>query len=204
MKHLAVKVMVMGQLLDTEQSESESDDDWSLRKYCKTSNTGVEFVGIKIDYAEKDVKDEKIEIIFPVGYSLSESDDKIRLDIQNLMHVLSSNPPKEDEGSNVDKLIQQNNRVFPINSYMTVIEYFLNYGYYVETDPTYKTSTRGKIDWARTVRKQTPIVQKTEEGVISFVYTNFTVRSSTPDNNKLITHINRYCVYKAFEKFGWL
>jgi hypothetical protein len=196
--------MVTGQLLDTEQSESESDDDWGLRKYCNHANSGDGFVGIKIDYAEKGVKDEKIEIIFPVGYSLSESDDKIRLDIQNLMRVLSSNPPKEEVGSHVDKLVQQNNRVFPINSYMTVIEYFLNHGYYVETDPTYKTSTRGKIDWARTVRKQTPIIQKTEEGLVSFVYTNFTVRSSTPDNNKLITHINRYCVYKAFEKFGWL
>ena len=36
------------------------------------------------------------------------------------------------------------------------------------------------------------------------IYTDFTVRSSTPNDNKTITQINRFCVYEAFLKLGWL
>lgn len=38
----------------------------------------------------------------------------------------------------------------------------------------------------------------------SLVFTKLTVRSTTPNANKEITQIHKYCVYEAFEKMGWL
>ena len=88
---------------------------------------------------------------------------------------------------------------------MKGIEYYFSIGgkYYVEVDPTFKTSATGKQDWPRTVRNQVPLVQQ-KGGVSSFIYTEFTVRATTPNDSKQITQINRFCVYEAFKKLGWL
>ena len=72
--------------------------------------------------------------------------------------------------------------------------------YYIETDPQFRTDTKGKTSWPRTVREQRALVQK--NGFL--VFTNMTVRSVTPNANKQITQIHRFCVYEAFEKMGWL
>lgn len=42
------------------------------------------------------------------------------------------------------------------------------------------------------------------DGISSFIYTEFTVRATTPNDTKQITLINRFCVYEAFKKLGWL
>ncbi|MDY5577631.1 MAG: LlaJI family restriction endonuclease, partial [Lachnospiraceae bacterium] len=75
--------------------------------------------------------------------------------------------------------------------------------YYVEKEQVYITAPTGKQDWARTARKQMPLVQS-RNGVSSFVFTQFEVRSSTPNDTKEITQINRFCVYEAFKRLGWL
>ena len=66
-----------------------------------------------------------------------------------------------------------------------------------------QTSATGKQDWPKTVRNQVPLVQQ-KGGVSSFIYTEFTVRATTPNDSKQITQINRFCVYEAFKKLGWL
>ena len=78
-----------------------------------------------------------------------------------------------------------------------------NSSYYVETEPVFKTSATGVQDWSKTVKQQTPLVQNIG-GVSSFIFTDFTVRSTLPNYNKQITQINRFCVYEAFSKLGWL
>ncbi len=50
------------------------------------------------------------------------------------------------------------------------------------------------------MREQKPLVQKNG----SLVFTKMTVRSVTPNANKLITQIHKFCVYEAFDKLGWL
>ena len=47
-----------------------------------------------------------------------------------------------------------------------------------------------------------PLVQS-KNGISSFICTQFEVRSSTPNDTKLITQINRFCVYEAFKRLGW-
>ena len=94
---------------------------------------------------------------------------------------------------------------FPINAYISVIDYYFAIGgkYYVETEHTYKTSSTGKQDWARTARKHMPLIQS-KNGISSFIFAKFEVRSSTPNDTKVITQINRFCVYEAFKRLGWM
>ncbi|MEQ4936686.1 hypothetical protein ABN125_08075 [Proteus terrae] len=173
---------------------------FELKNLChiNTNEDGDRFVGIKIDT-------ENVSVNFPIGYELPETDAEIRKDIRHLIQVLS------EFKNNDEKLLTLNNfsipqRVnFPINAFKNVIEYFFSIGgkYYVETDSTYKIAATGNQDWAKTIRNQTPFIQA-KNGVNSFIYPNFIVKTITPNDNNLITQINRYCVYEAFSKLGWL
>ncbi len=200
----------------------EKDDD--IKKHChvNTNEDGDRFVGIKADSDE-------IMVYFPIGYNLPDDDGQIRLDIKNLISVLSEFTTKDDRLLAMQKFEAPQTVDFPINAYRNVIEYYFSIGgnYYVETDPTYKTSATGNQDWKKTVKQQTPLVQRIEipvdyededivdedeeitdapstKSIYSLIFTNFTVRTSTPNSNKLITQINRYCVYEAFKHLGWL
>ena len=167
----------------------------NLRERChvNTNDEGDSFVGIKAD------TDDAI-ICFPLGYQLPPNDNDLRADINNLLLVLAA-------FMKADKLIEQSNFSapdmvgFPIHAYLTVIRDYLRTGrYYIESEPQFNTNSKGDVSWQRTVRNQKPLVQKNG----SFIYTKFTVRSKTPNENRVITQIHKYCVYEAFEKLGWL
>ena len=174
------------------------DDDITKHCHVNSNEDGDRFVGIKAD-------SDNAMVYFPIGYQLPETDAEIRTDIKHLIQVLSEFTTKEDRLLAINKFASPQTVDFPINAYKAVIEYYFSIGgnYYVEVDPTYKTRTSGKQDWPRTVRNQVPLVQQ-KGGVSSFIYTEFTVRSIMPNDAKQITQINRFCVYEAFKKLGWL
>lgn len=184
--------------LDDILGPNVKDDD--IKKHChvNTNEDGDRFVGIKAD-------SDKIMVYFPIGYNLPDEDSQIRRDIKNLIQVLSEFTSREDRLLAINKFAAPQSVDFPINAYRNVIEYFLdnNSSYYVETEPVFKTSATGVQDWSKTVKQQTPLVQNIG-GVSSFIFTDFTVRSTLPNYNKQITQINRFCVYEAFSKLGWL
>lgn len=181
-------------------SALQSIMEYDIKKHCHVNSNedGDRFVGIKAD-------SENAMVYFPIGYEVPDTDAEIRMDIKHLIQVLSEFTTKEDRLLAMNRFAAPQTVDFPINAFRTVIEYFLNSGckYYVETEQTFKQATTGKQDWARTARKQMPLVQ-TQDGVSSFIYTTFEVRSVTPNDTKLITQINRFCVYEAFERLGWL
>lgn len=167
----------------------------NLRQRChvNTNEDGDSFVGVKADT-------EDAVIYFPIGYQLPDNDDDLRVDINNLFGVLAAFM-KEDRVIEASKFEAPQTVDFPIHAYLTVIRDFLhNARYYTETDPIYKTDTKGRTSWTRTIREQRPLVQKNG----SLIFTSMTVRSSTPNANKEITQIHKFCVYEAFEKMGWL
>lgn len=181
-------------------SALQSIMEYDIKKHCHVNSNedGDRFVGIKAD-------SENAMVYFPIGYEVPDTDAEIRMDIKHLIQVLSEFTTKEDRLLAMNRFAAPQTVDFPINAFRTVIEYFLNSGckYYVETEQTFKQATTGKQDWARTARKQMPLVQ-TQDGISSFIYTTFEVRSVTPNETKLITQINRFCVYEAFERLGWL
>lgn len=163
------------------------------RCHVNTNDDGDSFVGVKAD------TDDAI-IYFPIGYQLPANDDDLRVDINNLLGVLAAFM-KEDRVIEVSKFEAPRTVDFPMHAYLKVIRSFLRMGrYYIETDPQFRTDTKGKTSWPRTVREQKALVQKNG----SLVFTNMTIRSVTPNANKQITQIHRFCVYEAFEKMGWL
>ncbi|URZ00279.1 LlaJI family restriction endonuclease [Clostridium felsineum] len=168
-----------------------------IRKYChvNTNKEGDRFVGVKAD-------SNNVVVYFPIGYQLPKNDLDIRRDIRHLFQLLSEVMDKKDRVLNINKFEASDLAEFPISAYLQVIDYYIdkNGAYYVDADSMFKTSTHGKIDWTRTFRKQKPLMQYNG----SPVYTKFVVKDSAPNNNKLITHIHRYCVYESFEKLGWL
>lgn len=174
--------------------------EFDIKNHChvNTNEDGDRFVGIKAD-------SDNAMVYFPIGYERPESDAEIRADIKHLIQVLSEFTTKDDRLLAVNKFAAPQTVDFPINAYKSVIEYYFSIGgtYYVEKEQVYVTAPTGKQDWARTARKQMPLVQS-RNGISSFVFTQFEVRSSTPNYLKEITQINRFCVYEAFKRLGWL
>lgn len=167
----------------------------SLRERChvNTNDDGDRFVGVKAD------SDDAI-IYFPIGYQLPDNDDDLRNDINNLFGVLAAFM-KEDKVIEKSKFEAPQTVDFPIHAYLTIIRDFLQKArYIIETDPQYQTDTKGRTSWPRTIKDQTALIQRNG----SLVFTKMTVRSSTPNANKEITQIHKFCVYEAFEKMGWL
>ena len=167
-----------------------------IREHCHINQNGDgdRFVGVKAD-------SNNAMIYFPMGYELPVQDDELRRDIKNLFQVLATFTEKTDRVLEMDKFTAPQSVDFPIQAYLNVINYYLDHNgsYYTETESTYKVDKRGKTDWGRTIKTQTPMVQGK-----SLLYLNQVVRVSTPDMNRLITRIHKYCVYESFERIGWL
>lgn len=167
-----------------------------IRDHCwvNKDGDGDRFVGVKAD-------SNNAMIYFPMGYELPQQDDELRRDIKNLFQVLAAYTEKKDRVIEMDKFTAPQSVDFPIQAYLNVINYYLDHNgnYYTETEPTFKVDKRGKTDWGKTIKKQTPVVQGK-----SVLYLNTVVRVNTPDMNRLITRIHKFCVYESFERIGWL
>jgi hypothetical protein len=169
---------------------------FKIREHChvNSNNDGDRFVGVKAD-------SDNAVIYFPLGYELPLSDEELRRDIKNLLQVLATFTEKTDRVLEMDKFTAPQSVDFPIQAYLNVINYYLDHNghYYTETETIYKIDNRGKTNWSKTIRTQTPMIQGK-----SPIYLKQVVRDATPDVNKLITKIHKYCVSESFERIGWL
>ena len=170
----------------------------TLRERCEEfhpKNDG--FVGIKADTS-------KAKVYFPIGFQLSETEEGLRKDILHLLGVLREF--KDKKGHISKKNFDETDDVdFPLNAYLEIIYYYLENGYYKEVDPIFRTRERGKINWSKTIKKQMPLLSlNKDKTTYSPVYTQFTVRESTPNENKEITRIHQHCVYRSFKIIGWI
>ena len=165
----------------------------SLRDRCHV-NSGSEkdsFVGIKND-------GNFLSICFPLGYQLPNSDQEIRRDICNLIHVLSL---FDLHGNNyfLDLTQKDHQETIPLQAYIHIIHVFLSNGYYLENERKYENGSDGKIDWSKTIKTQIPYLQNN-----SFVFSRYVTENKKPSEDSLITKINKFCVYESFEKMFWL
>lgn len=156
-----------------------------------------EFVGIRY-------QDGSLKVYFPSGFSapVEKKEKEYRKDILNLVSVLSAYS-KESNGVDENRLFNKEEVPFPIHAYIHVFNYFLNYGYYVESEPYYKKSSIGKINWSRTIKQIRPQIsgEKPNESV---VYLDFITKRSNSNENELISQIHKYCVFESYEKIGCL
>lgn len=162
-----------------------------LSNICSVSPGGKTFVGIRS-------RQEDIEVLFPLGYRLKKDEQELREDVRLLLRVLSVFSKKQGE---YFRILEPNYLKcdIPVDAYRVVIEHYLSFGhYYTESEPSYKTETRGKTDWNKTIKRNKPEII---DG--SPIYLERTVRVSRPNENNLITLIHRWCVYLAFYHLGW-
>lgn len=171
-------------------------ENFKIREHChiNSNDDGDRFVGVKAD-------SENVVVYFPMGYELPLADDELKRDIKNLFQVLATFTDKTDRVLHMDKFTAPQSVEFPIQAYLNIINYYLDHNgmYYTETESNYKVDKRGKTDWNRTIKTQTPMIQGK-----SLLYFNQVVRVSTPNTNRLITRIHKYCVHESFNKIGWL
>lgn len=169
--------------------------------YFDAENSRDEETGLVDKFVGFRFVDGKLSIHFPVGYTKPENaDDKqIRLDILNLISVLSSFGTPESLLHQTDIRLKSTQVIFPIHAYLFVINDFLNHGYYRSKEQLYKRAPSGKISWNRTIKQIRP--QITNENA---VYLEFITHRTNHNEAELITLIHKFCVYESFCKLGFL
>ena len=163
------------------------------RCHVNTNEEGDRFVGIKADTTDA-------VVYFPIGYQLPKEQIQLQRDILHLFHVLGEFTNNNNRVLQMKKFEAPQSVDFPITAYLEVITHFMSNGYYMEKETVYQRGDRGNIDWKRTLKNNSAMLQ----GNNTPVYTEYTIRKSTPNSNKEITNIHKYCVYESFQKLGWL
>lgn len=169
--------------------------------YFDAENSRDEETGLVDKFVGLRFVDGKLSIHFPVGYTKPENaDDKqIRLDILNLISVLSSFGTPESLLHQTDIRLKSTQVTFPIHAYLFVINDFLNHGYYRSKEQIYKRTPSGKISWSRTIKQVRPQIANENA-----VYLEFITHRTNHNEVELITLIHKFCVHESFCKLGFL
>ena len=155
-----------------------------------------EFVGIRYENG-------LLRVFFPFGYSKpTNNDNEYRRDILNLISVLSRYS-KESKDIDGNRRLNNEEVQFPIHAYIHVFNYFLNHGYYVERESSFKRASNGKINWAKTIKQIRPQISEGTPNK-SMVYLDFITKKNNSNENEIISQIHKHCVYESYEKIGCL
>ncbi len=164
-----------------------------LKEHCyvNTNEQGDRFVGLK-------VSGKSYQIYFPMGFSLSESDDDIRSDIILLVSSLARYTDKLESDDLVHS-IRKNTEPGVLLSYLYIIQDFCARGYYKEHTVEYISSKTGKIHWGKTIKNKRPFINGADVFFIDFI-----TQKTRVNQNDLLTLIHMYCVFRSFFAIGWL
>lgn len=143
------------------------------------------FVGIKIDEGI-------VKVFVPRVFREDEDWKKdIRLFLKSIEIAKTKNTENINKGSNnIDN-------AWPIDSYLWLINDYLENGLYYNREKKLSRSNSGKIEWKRTLQ-QVPIYS---DGNI--IYDQLITSKMTPAND-MITHIYKLCLRQSVDKIGWL
>ena len=151
------------------------------------------FVGIKIE-------DNRPKIYFPMGYRASKpSEDVCKRDFYQLIAVLND---KSLQSYFSEEDLKKSQLDFPFYAYLSVLQYYLDFGYFVESETIYKKGFSGKISWPRTVKRIKPQVVKDEYGHNQVVYLNLITRKTSYREDNLITLVHKFCVKESAQLIG--
>lgn len=167
-------------------------------------NASEGFVGVK--FAEG-----KPQIYFPYGCfqnfdaasNETPSDEELRQAFASLMNVLSDQSLISDaENSNYASSLEFETKLdFPFQEFFYVLDYYLNFGLYKETEKIYKQGVHGKVNWSRTIKHIRPQVVESERGA-EIVYLNLISSCNSQNENQLVTLIHEFCVAQAQKLIG--
>jgi hypothetical protein len=151
------------------------------------------FVGIRIE-------DNQPKIYFPMGYRASKPPEDIcKRDFYQLIAVLND---KSLQSYFTEEDLKKSQLDFPFYAYLSVLQYYLDFGYFVESETIYKKGFSGKISWPRTIKRIKPQVVKDEEGHDQVVYLNLITRKTSYREDNLITLVHKFCVKESARLIG--
>ncbi|WP_407450583.1 LlaJI family restriction endonuclease [Fibrobacter sp.] len=151
------------------------------------------FVGIRIE-------DNRPKIYFPMGYrAVKPSEDICKRDFYQLISVLND---KSLQSYFSEEDLKKSQLDFPFYVYLSVLQYYLDFGYFVESETIYKKGFSGKINWPRTIKRIKPQVVKDEEGHDQVVYLNLITRKTSYREDNLITLVHKFCVKESARLIG--
>ena len=161
--------------------------------YSSDEKKDKSFVGIRIE-------DNQPKIYFPMGYRASKPPEDIcKRDFYQLIAVLND---KSLQSYFSEEDLRKSQLDFPFYAYLSVLQYYLDFGYFVESETIYKKGFSGKISWPRTIKRIKPQVVKDEEGHDQVVYLNLITRKTSYREDNLITLVHKFCVKEAAQLIG--
>ena len=143
------------------------------------------FVGIKIDEGI-------VKVFVPKVFR---EDEDWKKDIRLFLKSIEIDKTKNAE--NINKGSNNTDNAWPIDSYLWLINDYLENGLYYNREKKISRSNSGKIEWKRTLQ-QVPIYS---DGNI--IYDQLITSKMTPAND-MITHIYKLCLRQSIDKIGWL
>ena len=161
--------------------------------YSSDEKKDKSFVGIRIE-------NDRPKIYFPMGYRASKpSEDICKQDFYQLIAVLND---KSLQSYFTEEDLKKSQLDFPFYAYLSVLQYYLDFGYFVESETIYKKGFSGKISWPRTVKRIKPQVVKDEYGHNQVVYLNLITRKTSYREDNLITLVHKFCVKESARLIG--
>ena len=167
--------------------------------YSSDEKKDKSFVGIRIE-------DNQPKIYFPMGYRASKPPEDIcKRDFYQLIAVLND---KSLQSYFSEEDLKKSQLDFPFYAYLSVLQYYLDFGYFVESETIYKKGFSGKISWLRTIKKIKPQVVKNEDDPshirYQVVYLNLITRKTSYREDNLITLVHKFCVKESARLIGLL
>lgn len=166
---------------------------------CDLRNVNEQFVGVKFVGG-------KPQIHFPYGCFQNfetASDEEVRHVFSYLMNILSDqNLIKDAENSNYASSFEFEAKLdFPFQEFLYVLDYYLNFGLFKETEKIYKTGVHGKINWNRTIKHIRPQVVESVRGS-EIIYLNLISCCNFQNEDQLVSLIHKFCVAQAQKLIG--
>jgi len=156
------------------------------------------FVGVRFENG-------KPQVFFPLGYFASDGvidDSDLRQGFYNLISVLGDKTLTDVmQGSLLQEGWKQSLE-FPMQAYMEVMRFYLDFGYYTETEVSYKIGHLGKINWNRTIKTIQPQVSEFGDDNPGVVYLDFVTRQNNYQTDNLISWVHKFCVFDGVQKIG--
>lgn len=154
-----------------------------------TGKTDNQFVGIRIF-------NNQIEFHYPETYTLSNSNEGLRKDIISILRTVSLAKTKTSDVSSYHTNHSKSDS-FPLSAFLWIINDYLTYGRYENTEKKYEHGVKGRINWKQTLHYN-PVVSNR-----NVIYTKIISEKKSQKDN-LLTEIYYFCVQKAVDSIGWL
>lgn len=158
--------------------------------------------GFTSKYIGITIRDGKPQIIFPRGYNLSSDKRNQRKDIILLIKTFDKYIKRKKAKGYIQELKEvfgDEGYQFPFRSALWLIKDYKNNGLYNEYIHNYKVDKKGNTNWTRTIKTQTPYINKNK-----LVYLDFIVREKRNDLNNIIMLVQKYIIEKCIDNIGWL